>query len=458
MGGADDSAGDQVGYLSGAQSGKGLLLIDPVRGPLVRAAFREYGTGRYTKSEVLRRVTALGLTTVAGKPLTAQSFCTLLRNPIYAGWLSVPRWQVSARGDFEALVPESDFRHVQLLLEGKGVPLRRHVRDGEDFPLRRFVACSHCSTPLTGSWSKGRTKKYAYYHCRKCRHVKTAKRVLEGRFVELLSTLRPEPGYMHLFNAIIMDAWKNRQSETQQVRERLQSVVRQKRERLDRIDEAFLHERSIDRTTYERQRDQHREQVALAEMELNDAVLDQLDIDGVLAFAEHVVTNAARLWTELDLVQKQRLQQVLFPEGLRFDGEKFGTAVTCLAFKKLDEGGGANSGVASPRGMAASWIPVEGVSDYTASRVTSTSRRFGDGTCKYVEAETGRNHAAPCPVVAPADGVDARKWGTSAPLPLLTWPPGRTRLRVDEALVTEAAESFSLWVFRYVRSREDWPV
>jgi hypothetical protein len=49
-------------------------------------------------------------------------------------------------------------------------------------------------------------------------------------------------------------------------------------------------------------------------MELNDAVLDQLDIDGVLAFAEHVVTNAARLWTELELVQKQRLQQVLFPK------------------------------------------------------------------------------------------------------------------------------------------------
>ena len=35
--------------------------------------------------------------------------------------------------------------------------------------------------------------------------------------------------------------------------------------------------------------------------------------------------------------QKQRLQQVLFPEGLRFDGDEFGTAVTCLAFTKLDE-------------------------------------------------------------------------------------------------------------------------
>ena len=91
-------------------------------------------------------------------------------------------------------------------------------------------------------------------------------------------------------------------------------------------------------------------------MELNDAVLDQLDIDGVLAFAEHVVANSASLWTEIDRVQKQRLQLVLFPEGLRFDSERFGTAVTCLAFKKLDGNGGSNSGMASL--MPASWNRV----------------------------------------------------------------------------------------------------
>lgn len=79
-----------LGYLNGAAGGKGLLVIDPVRGPLVRQAFEDYGTGRYAKSEVLRRVTALGLTTQTGKPLTAQSLCSLLRNPIYAGWLRVP--------------------------------------------------------------------------------------------------------------------------------------------------------------------------------------------------------------------------------------------------------------------------------------------------------------------------------------------------------------------------------
>ncbi len=344
-----------LGYLNGGQKGKGILIPDPARQHLVRLAFDEYATGRHTKTELLRHVTALGLTTQTGKPLTAQSFGALLRNPVYSGWLLVPKWDVSARGDFQALVPEVVFHRVQRLLDGRGAPLRPHARDHEDFPLRRFVACSHCSTPLTGSWSTGRSKKYAYYHCRKCKRVKSGKQTLEGAFVELLSQLQPEPGYMGLLKAIVLDVWKDRQSEAERLRRDLESVVRQKRERLDRVDEAFLHERSIDRQTYERQRDQLREQVALAEIELNDMVIGQLDIDGVLAFAEHVMTNAARLWMELGLNQRQQLQKALFPEGLRFDGEKFGTAVTCLAFKQLAENGELKSGVASPTGTGRLW-------------------------------------------------------------------------------------------------------
>jgi site-specific DNA recombinase len=206
-------------------------------------------------------------------------------------------------------------------------------------------------TPLTASWSTGRSKKYAYYHCRKCRRVKAGKRNLEGLFVELLSRLQPEAGYMRLFNAIVVDVWNGRQGEAKRLRASLEAVVAQNRERLDRVDEAFLHERSIDRQSYERQRDQLREHLALAEMELSAATEKQLDVEGALAFAEHLLTNAARLWMELGLDQKQQLQQVLFPEGLRFDGEKFGTAVTCLAFKQLAENGEPRSEVASPTGF-----------------------------------------------------------------------------------------------------------
>jgi len=55
----------------------------------------------------------------------------------------------------------------------------------------------------------------------------------------------------------------------------------------------------------------------------------------VLNFAEHVILNTARLWTEFSSDQKQRLQKVLFPQGVTFAGRIYKTTETCLIFKLL---------------------------------------------------------------------------------------------------------------------------
>ena len=62
--------------------------------------------------------------------------------------------------------------------------------------------------------------------------------------------MQPETGYMRLFSEIVLDVWKTRRGDAEKLRSKLEAVVRQKRAHLDRIDEAFLHERSIDRQTY----------------------------------------------------------------------------------------------------------------------------------------------------------------------------------------------------------------
>ena len=54
-----------------------------------------------------------------------------------------------------------------------------------------------------------------------------------------------------------------------------------------------------------------------------EAKLEEYDVDGELAFAEHVVLNPARLWTEFSSEQKQRLQKVLFPQGVTFAGGEY---------------------------------------------------------------------------------------------------------------------------------------
>jgi len=80
------------------------------------------------------------LTDRRGCPLTSQAIGALLRNQLYAGIVDVTEYGVRGkRGDFEALISK------ELFFRGRG---------------------------LTGSWSKGCSEYYAYYHCRPgCRAV-----------------------------------------------------------------------------------------------------------------------------------------------------------------------------------------------------------------------------------------------------------------------------------------------
>jgi hypothetical protein len=119
---------------------------------------------------------------------------------------------------------------------------------------------------------------------------------------------------------------------------------------LARNEDAFVYEKRIDVATYERQRDKMREDIALVRIELEDARLEEVDVEGLLGFAEHVLSNAARLWLEATGDQRPRLQRILFPEGLRLKDGRFGTAVTCLAFTHLAEPRTRESGMASPAG------------------------------------------------------------------------------------------------------------
>ena len=229
------------------------------------------------------------------------------------------------------------------------------------------MKCGNCRTPLTASWSKGRTNRYPYYHCRACKVVKVRKERLEARFVELLDALQPNAGYMRLFHAVVIDLWRGRQADAIEARRAVQARCDALRCRLDEVEQAFIHERRIDRDSYERRRDKLRSDIALAEMEFGDAKIDELDVEGVLAYAEGVLTNASQLWSNASLDQKQRLQSVVFPDGLTFDGEQFGTAVTCLAFTTLGRSSHAESDVASPTGTVGRWSrPWAGFSDLAA--------------------------------------------------------------------------------------------
>jgi site-specific DNA recombinase len=242
---------------------------------------------------------------------------------------------------------------VQAVLSGRVPSTTPQQRAHPDFPLRAFVRCASCERGLTGSWSKGRSEYYAYYHCRPgCRAVNVTKVKLEGLFADELALLQPTPGYMRLLKESVLQIWKARKAAVREELATAERAAKAIQDKLDRLDEAFLFERSIDIDTYDRHAEKLREELTLVRIERHSGHLDELDVEGILAFAERVLPRASDLWVQASLEQRQRFQQLFFPEGIAFDGKSFvGTAVTAPAFSYLRKIGDGNENLVDQTGI-----------------------------------------------------------------------------------------------------------
>ena len=166
--------------------------------------------------------------------------------------------------------------------------------------------------------------------------MNVTKATLEGLFADELAQLQPTPGYMRLLKESVLQIWKARKAAVREELDRAERAAKAIQEKLDRLDEAFLFERSIDIETYDRHAEKLREELTLARIDRHSGQLEELDVEGILAFAERVLPRAADLWVQASLEQRQRFQQLFFPEGISFDGNGFvGTAVTAPAFSYL---------------------------------------------------------------------------------------------------------------------------
>jgi len=251
-----------IGYLNAPRAMGKSLIHDAERAPLVRRAFEEYATGRHTKEQLLKKVQTWGLTNRRGRPLTSQAIGMLLRNQLYAGIVDVPEYGVRGkRGNFEPLISE------ELCLPRAGDLVRSNASSGtatastSGLPAARLRPLRFLRTRSHRQPVEGRNEYYAYYHCRPgCRAVNVTKAQLEGLFADELALLQPSPGYMRLLRECVLRIWKARKAAVREELANAERAAKAIQDRLDRLDEAFLFERSIDIDTYDRHAEKLREE------------------------------------------------------------------------------------------------------------------------------------------------------------------------------------------------------
>jgi hypothetical protein len=138
---------------------------------------------------------------------------------------------------------------------------------------------------------------------------------------------------MRLLKESVLQIWKARKAAVRDEITNAERAAKVIQDKLDRLDEAFLFDRSIDIETYDRHAEELREELTLVRIDRHSGQLEELDVEGILAFAERVLPRAADLWVQASLEQRQRFQQLFFPDGITFDGNRFvRTGATAPAF------------------------------------------------------------------------------------------------------------------------------
>jgi site-specific DNA recombinase len=184
----------------------------------------------------------MGLRSKKGNKLTLHSFLKMLRNPVYIGMVQSKKWRETRRGLHRPIVDERTFKNVQLILKGKKPIAAPYQRNRTEFPLRRFLRCSECVTPLTGGQSSSATgRKYAYYHCYKCRALKSLSTTeADQEFLKMLKRLRPDAAIVSKFPTILKDEWEKRTGDSAATVRKLKLDLQEKRSLQEKLVTAYL--------------------------------------------------------------------------------------------------------------------------------------------------------------------------------------------------------------------------
>ncbi len=132
----------------------------------------------------------------------------------------------------------------------------------------------------------------------------------------------------------MIDVWRSRNIAFKQDRVKFDEEIKKLESRKERLtqmsmngeitqEEFINHKNSIDN------------QITGIEISRNESHADELDMEAVVSYGMRFIRDVAKQWQEMNIKQRQRLQKLVLPEGIKYDKTTgtYGTAVLSPVFK-----------------------------------------------------------------------------------------------------------------------------
>lgn len=335
-----------IGYRYERVAGHGKMLVkdEPVAS-IIKEALEGYACGKFeTQTEVQR---FLETQAAFPKDRLGRVHCSKVQNMltrvIYAGYLTHEEWNIiNHPGKHEPIISFETWKQIQDKLKTQAkVSARKDIEC--DFPLRGFILCDHCKSPMTSGWSHGRNAKYGYYYCfaKGCPDYKKSirKEQLEQQFENILIEMQPAENLIGLGKLVLSKAWENKVSHTEKDKMLLREEIRQIEKKVDlylnRIIEADSP--SVIKSYENQVKKLEEEKIIIAE-KVSKCGTVITDFNETFRTAFDFLGNPHKLWTSEQIEIKRTVLKFVFAEKLQYRrNEGFRTAAYSLPFLFLED-------------------------------------------------------------------------------------------------------------------------
>lgn len=340
-----------LGYVSE----NGYVIKDPKSWDKMKQAWDLVATGKIPLREMAKIMNEWGLRqTLKGKEhmLRSQTLSRLFRNKFYAGVLTSERYPEEVKGQHIPMITEAHFYRVQAILDGRNtninIPLPKRSHDNPDFPLRRLVNCGKCGSPLTGAWSKGKRKKYAYYFCpKRCGAPSIQAYEMDFLTVKLLADITPTDDCLNGFISLLRRTYYKRVSRLQKRKDEADVEMKRLQTLRQSLIEKNLNGIYSDEI-YKEQNKLIEEQMAKVQVTKDDAILSKYNLEAIVNFMKDKFADLGKTYQQSDIHQIRVLLCSIFPSGMSWSYPGYSNTSISPLFQYIQKFGTSSAPFGEP--------------------------------------------------------------------------------------------------------------
>ena len=267
------------------------------------------------------------------KPITKQTFSNMIHNEIYIGIIHAFGLTVDSP-TIPHLIDRDTFYRVQSILAKEKKRGNRYSKYNPAYPLRGILFCKH-GHRMTASSPKGRNGHYPKYCCQKCRGKDAANYDVDTahiRFDRYISNLSIDKDLVEaLEEALKVNIDKvahDSKSAIDKCNEKLKKIQTSREILTEKLINGAIPDASARKMF-----DKYDKDELEAKSELLTLKTQNDDSEELLEVGLNKLTNLKQTLDDIKEPEVRfRFQKWLFPVGLTYDGEKFGTAQMPLIF------------------------------------------------------------------------------------------------------------------------------